>query len=335
VRYLIISERGAIVSLAAALEREGHSALVHIVDQRRNHLGLGLANMVRTPRPLRDANGVYNISSIEWLLDTARPDVTIFDSPETHVMATRMRLAGRAVLGPTSDVVALMSTPATGQTQTLGWFDGNGLVGPLLSGRVYHKFIAGDIGPLTPCTGYSLHISDHPVTEFAPLIDRLKTSQYRGPVVFSDCGTAAPYWGPMIFAFAENLKGSLSVFLSGIAQGQAPLATMHSPCVAGIRLSVPPWPYELPSNPAPVIGISEPAMRHIWFEDLASKNEGLLTMGCSNTLGFVTARGQDPREAVRRAYRTVGNITVDGLQYRPDIGHHMPNKQEVSNGFSS
>lgn len=328
-RYLIISERGATVSLAAALEREGHSALVHTVDQRRIGLGLGLVNMVRTPRPLRDANGIYNLSSIEWLLDTARPDVTIFDSLETHVMATKMKAAGRAVLGPTSDVVDLMSVTPSGETLSLGWFDGNGAVGPLLTGRVYNRFISGDIGPITPCTAFVLS------TDLGQPIDltHLKPTAYRGPFLYvAGTGEVIPGWTPLVFGFIENLKGSLSQFLSAVANGSGSQAVAHSPFVAGIRLSVPSWPYDLPTKPAPVTGLSEPAMRHLWFEDLSSKNEGVMTTGGTNSIGFVTARGQDGREAVRRCYRTIGNISVDGLQYRPDIAHMLPHKQEVLNG---
>lgn len=340
-RFLIISERGATVSLAAALEREGHSATVHIVDPSRSTLGLGMSMCVRTPRPLRDSAGSYNLSTVEWLFDTARPDLTIFDDRATHVMASRMRKAGRPVLGPTSDVVDLITAPLEGTAQTVGWFDGNGVIGPVLSGRMYDRYMPDDVGPIAPMSGFLLHeaIGDDPgLAALRGLVSELKRTTYRGPIWAQSKGydvCAGPGWTPCHWGWFENFKGKIGQFLMGLAQSTTLDGQAWSPWVSGVRLSLPPWPYnvEMVAAPAPVNGLSEPALRHFWFEDIYRKStDEFVCNHVTNCLGFVTSRGEDPREAIRRMYRTVGNLSVAGLQYRTDIGRLPVLKQEALNG---
>lgn len=342
-RYLIISERGATVSLAAALEREGHSASVHIVNPSYQNMGVGLSMCVRTPRPLRDASGSYNLSTVEWLLDTARPDLTIFDSPETHVMATRMRKAGRLIIGPTTDSISPQYPPLSGSAQAVAWFDGNAVVGPVLTGRMYDRYMPDDVGPLAPMSGFIFREAYGPdlgLIALNALAAELRHTTYRGPIFAQHDTIEVNYvgtgWSPGHWGWFENTKVKISQFLMSLAQALPTEAKCWSAWVAGVRLSIPTWPYaNLPeiTPPAPVYGLTEPALRHFWFEDLAHKaTDDYHCSRSTNSLGFVTARGDDPREAVRRMYRTVSNISVEGLQYRTDIGRYIAPKQEVLNG---
>lgn len=92
---------------------------------------------------------------------------------------------------------------------------------------------------------------------------------------------------------------------------------------AGIQLSIPPYPNgSIDGYNTPIEGIVSGNLKHLWFADVAKQDKDYKT-GNYGLLGYCTARGVDESEAIRRMYRTVGNIKVNDLQYRNDIGRNI------------
>jgi len=334
-RYLIVSRNGASLGLAQKLEREGHTVCVHIVNQECQRKGVGLVSIIKTPRPIKDRDGVYNISAVEWLMNTARPDITIFDSPDTHIMATRMQLAGRHVIGTTTDTVPNPRdaglTPAQYSQYALEtWFNGNKFVPPNTLLTRYTKLFNSNKGPYCPSTG-AVSRRIETLTQYEPQLDpivmHLRKTSYRGPVTLylsSESGEVEDYeagMSPENFLCYENLKGDLSTLLTDIVYAnntQHELIEEHSVMV---RLTLPPWPYKIPSECASttVRGIDDANLRHLWLDDIQLVGEEYVTTGADNNIGFVTARGESVKEARRRVYRTIQNLDLDTLQCRTDI----------------
>lgn len=113
-----------------------------------------------------------------------------------------------------------------------------------------------------------------------------------------------------IYAFLENVQISPSDFFYKISLNQDLEIKFKSKWSCQINCGVPPFPYELEKDGVTeVLGVDPNNSKHLWFMNF--KNGELLS---------VTGRGEYIREAKRRAYRTLSNISAKDLMYRTDIG---------------
>ena len=326
-KYLIVSEKGKSLGLARRLEQEGHGVLMHIVAPASQKKGQGLASILRTPRPIMDSEGVYNLSAIEWLMSTARPDITLFDSPITHVMATRMQNAGYRVLGVNTEV---FSSPVERTPLSVNaFFNGTRFMAPFTLTQHYYALFNDDLGPRTPM-GMTAEFID-PIHNFAKLLQEtvaptLRKTTYHGPVTayINLEGSISDYFAG--FSTVDNLlfealSGSISQLLVDCANGvDANHMTVAKNAVA-VRATLPPFPYGNTQQTSSIFGLNEGNLKHFWPNDLAYAEDTYSTTGESNDLGYFTARGNSVQEAKKRVYRTLHNLESPHYrQYRTDIG---------------
>lgn len=140
-----------------------------------------------------------------------------------------------------------------------------------------------------------------------------------------EIGVSNIYYGishDIIEVLVEGLRESLIDVLFGTAAGVKESMDMTDDAVVSVRVSVPPWPYNAADERGPSLieGINEDNRRHIHMLDVYKDGEFWLVGRSSNVPLKVTARGRDIREARRRVYRTLGNISIQDMQYRLDIG---------------
>lgn len=204
------------------------------------------------------------------------------------------------------------------------FFNQDGFFGRHLM-AVQWRLMEGEKGPLTPGVGavaFPLEESPHYMIldHLIPLLERAK---YIGPIwieVILDTVSNKLFWVKYItnltfvgfFAFSALCRRGPVQFLLDLALRHKP-ALYTNTCGGAIRLSLSPWPigefYDKPATPR--VDFNPAGSRHIWFADE------------SETLGFVTARGDDTHEVRRRLYRTLNNSCDPAVQYRRDIGQNL------------
>jgi len=102
--------------------------------------------------------------------------------------------------------------------------------------------------------------------------------------------------------------------------------------VAGVMISVAPYPYACPQMPVEIKGINPQNLKHLWQMDLYKTGDDYYSGRISGVVGFATSRGAPnsvspgPEEATRRAYRLIHNLSIDNIQYRTDIGKGINDK---------
>lgn len=333
-RYLVVSSEGRSVGLARKLEAEGHAAFMHIIKPNCQRKGAGIVSVIKTPRPIMDGDGVYNLSAIDWLMSTARPDITIFDSPTTHVMATRMQQAGHRVIGTTSDVKDRAQRALNvGRSYVEAYFNGQRFLEPFTFFVPYLNLFNENLGPICPSMGAMGKFLDRSssVSKLLTAVEpELRSTSYRGPVTASltqDMHLEAYYTdlSESNFLLYEALQGSLSQLFVDVVNGIDQDHDVVEPYAIAVRTSLPPFPYTQDSRAysteeLTIEGIDDGNLKHLYPNDLCMNQGRWTTTAESNDIGTFTARGSSVREAQRRVYRTVKNIRANALQYRTDIG---------------
>jgi phosphoribosylamine-glycine ligase len=118
----------------------------------------------------------------------------------------------------------------------------------------------------------------------------------------------------------ENTTASPSnVFMSMVepmSQGIKPLDLW----AVSLLVSVPPFPTLSKTAITVIENIHPKALKHLWPIDMTKIGEEWRSAGMSGKLLYITARGSHINEAVKRVYRTAGNLAIPDAQYRDDIG---------------
>jgi len=326
--FLFVSETNMTLGLAMRAEMEGHD--------------------VRYFSPSQAGSGLVKLFNKDerWI-----PNVAIYDHNRFGTEADQIRSEGFKVLGPSrwssmletddnyrQQIITSLGWPTTPINGThfyiSAWFNGSSFTASYTS-LVYRRFMAGGGGSDLLCTGL---VSDFrslmPRTEetfLRPLEKTLKKVNHRGCVHVHAVVDADSYYVKEIFAsFAhphsfvlyENTNISAAdILLRLFDETSKPIVTL-SPWACGIQVSIPPYPHNLVSRQIPIDGIIPANLKHLWLADVSLK-DSTYAAGHRGLVGYVTARGIDPNEAVRRMYRTVGNLRIPDMQYRNDIGRNI------------
>jgi hypothetical protein len=179
--------------------------------------------------------------------------------------------------------------------------------------------MSGDIGPRASMgsIGYFGNIDaiDYKMKSF---IDSLISSGFRGKVdiqlrLDKDVWCEGMYfyfnWNT-IYALLENTDLSLADFLYNMSIEPEMKIKFKSLWSVQINCGVPPFPYKmLKQGPTEILGIDSNNSKHLWILNLDS-----------GELLCATGRGKYVREAKRRVYRTLSNISSHEMMYRTDIG---------------
>lgn len=326
--FLFVSDTNLTLGLAMRAELEGHD--VRYLTQ--SNVGGGLVK-------------IFNKEE-RWI-----PNVAVYDHNRFGTEADNIRSEGYKVLGPSRwssmletdenykrQIITSLGWPTESITGThfyiSAWFNGASFIASYTS-LIYRRFMTGGCGADLACTGL---ISDFrgltartEETFLKPLEKMLKKVNHRGCVHVHAVINEDQYAVKEIFAsFAhphnlvmyENTNLSVSeILLRLFDETSKPIVTL-SPWAAGVQVSIPPYPNNILSLSVCIEGIVPANLKHLWLADVSLK-DSTYSANHRGLVGYVTARGIDANEAVRRMYRTVGNLRIPDIQYRTDIGRNI------------
>ena len=187
-----------------------------------------------------------------------------------------------------------------------GWFNGNQWLSTYVV-QHYNRLLDGDRGPAVGNMGYVALREDSRINELAEM---LRIANYRGffgvevflvgDQLYLDHLITTPCEG-LIAAIQEISGTSLTNLIFAVASGkQLPSCSSKS---YGISVGLRQLGIDRKLN-----DLETPAKKHFW-------------PSCDSLIqGYVSAKGESIREARRRVYRTVANITTIDTVYRKDIG---------------
>lgn len=271
--------------------------------------------------PNRDAPGVTcfpTAPSVITLIDWA-PELVILGAGSMKYRQVVAKHCQR-VIGDDAFATALSTLPAyrTHVSDALnaplllcGWWNGRELT---VCGDVVEErgLTQGGGGPCIP-VGYTFreHYAPHD-----DMLAPLRRLSYQGPIYFSEQGIRAGLDAGLLCVLAAVCHGHLTDLFIG------EMPTPVSPSALAVHITLPPYPYSSPCS-VPIIFTPDLVVeKHVWFIDRVGETVG----GTDGDVGWVSARGEDAGECLRRVTRTLSNLTLSlpALQYRTDLAHPWP-----------
>ena len=225
------------------------------------------------------------------------------------------------------------------EISTEGWFNGEDffLTNSTLEEK---KFMDGAHGPNTGCSGNVVFVHDN---LNSPLIfreglfkmkDFLRQVGYRGMIdlntIVSDREMFGLEWTPRFgydaTATLFNLiRSDLADFIGSVASGVIPHYEIKNQFAAGIRLSIPPYPTEIPGHhpgDVPIQGLDpdkDDIAKDYFLYDCALDGDELVTVGITGMIMVVLTNGQTVPEVFDSCYERIKKIQIPNMQYRGDL----------------
>ena len=217
------------------------------------------------------------------------------------------------------------------------FFNGSEFMMPININFEHKPLFPGNIGPATGEMGTCMYWSE-PNRIFkatlAKLRDRLAEEGYVGymdvncivngqgiyPLEFT-----ARFGYPTISIQADGINMPMGDFLYGMATGTLTRFKTRKGFQIGLRIVVPPFPYDDPktfsaNSKDRVIIFRKPNYEGVHIEDVRQVNGEWLITGRSGVVLIVTGMGASVKQAQAQAYQRVRNILIPNMYYRTDIG---------------
>ena len=204
-----------------------------------------------------------------------------------------------------------------------GWFNGKDFLYSYVV-QHYSRMLDGERGPSVTNMGYVAKVE--PSTILHRIIPTLQELDYRGffgvELVYSkDQAKLLEFVlnpsGGLLAAISECTNLALGEMLYSVASGNQYIPLRPNGTQYGIAVNIQ-YLDQMPVKPDdPKVG------KHIW-ESYSPQ-----------CLGYISARGEDVREARRRAYRTIANHTTIDALYRRDIGANSIWEWQEENNVSA
>jgi phosphoribosylamine--glycine ligase len=173
----------------------------------------------------------------------------------------------------------------------------------------------------------------------AKIAPGLRAARHHGYVNINTIVNAAGVWpleftcrfGYPGFAICDALHGEgWEHILRKMTDSSTRALDTRGGFAVGVVITVPPFPYEFGyaelSKGARIFFREEPddaERTHLHFGEVALSTTGLITSGSLGYIAVVTGTGEEIEEAQRAAYRRVGNVVVQNMRYRNDIGDRL------------
>lgn len=330
-KWLFVSQNGESLGLAMHLSSEGHQ--VGFLVPEGVSVGVGLVDS--TPQEgLADIN-VLEGSRLAQDADALRSSgVRVFgDSRWSNALDNSQEYGlelAQAIGWPLDGVLNGINL------YTTVWFNGSTFIS-VYNSFVYRRFMSGGKGPDIEFAGalsnFSLPTTMLRDRILTPLARMLKRVNHRGCFHVHSLVAGSEYCvkelsassnHPLALAAFENSRiPCTDVVLRAFNESSEPIAHLE-PWTTTVMFSAPPYPYKDAELKASEIKGIEPAnLKHLWLVDMKREAGMWQGAGLSGKLGYVTARGKFPSEAVGRAYRTLRNLSLPDMQYRDDIGRNV------------
>jgi phosphoribosylamine---glycine ligase len=217
------------------------------------------------------------------------------------------------------------------------FFNGREFVTPICVNFEHKKLFPGDIGPATGEMGTSMFWSE-PNRLFnatlkkmeAKLAEARYTSYIDVNCIVNNNGIyplefTSRFGYPAISIQQEGLLTPMGELLRGLADGSARQLRARSGFQIGVRIVVPPFPYNDPetlesTSIDSVILFKNASREGIHIEDVRQVGDEWLVTGTSGVVLIVCGSGPTMKQAQRQAYNRVRNVMIPHMYYRDDIG---------------
>jgi phosphoribosylamine--glycine ligase len=243
----------------------------------------------------------------------------------------------KAVYADTVKVFQLQRRMRGVEVAVGAFFNGSDFMMPININFEHKPLFPGNIGPATGEMGTCMYWSG-PNRIFnatlAKLKGRLAEEGYVGYIdvncIVNGQGIyplefTARFGYPTISIQSEGISMPISDFLYGMASGELKEFKTRRGFQIGLRIVVPPFPYNDPktfiaNSKDRVIIFRKPDLSGIHIEDVREVNGEWLITGSSGVVLIVTGMGLSVKQAQAQAYQRVKNILIPNMYYRTDIG---------------
>lgn len=357
---LFASQRGDSLGVAQRCASEGYTISFYTEDEAAAFVGDGLVGKVDFAKHLINRRGECVASNVLQLLSETQPDLVVFDDGGMGRVADYIREKNIPVVGSSywSDFLSTSSDYTLQVLKRLkmegwrgekgvkvecgAWWNGLSLLSPFLAYNE-DRFMTEALGQRVSSAGNIVHFLPSSSSLYSESIGKmerlLKKSKFRGVISMSCVVTRGKVWvhhfttsSLFIPTLLEVYKGSVTDLLLGVASGRKFDGQFTSDYALSILLSIPPYPSTSPACTRRVKGISPSNLKHIHLLDICHSGETYETAGASGKVMWVSARGRDVREAAKRAYKTVSNLSISDVQYRTDIGRRVELTEDILKG---
>lgn len=341
-KFLIIDEANYLTNLAESIKEEGYDSpyLSSIKDARKERADIVLANTVipfhhTTQNFIGITESIYTIiTDKEYMLRVLKTYgittppfyIAVEGEVDTGIIEDGKKYAIETNTFPsyftkgTEDATAMLELfnehtlvslvrelPYTFTLEVEGWFNGGEIMLPsyfILDGNIMH--------PLS----HQSRLYKETLRKFEVA---LKKMDYKGPVSMSvgiseesayswqiDC-----MFRPMVFEAMTKLVDNLRAVVTGAKD----TLEMYGKWTEQLPILLDPFilsTYELP-----LLGYERANRKHLWISNLVEKEGKHYYKGLVERVGYVTARGETPRETSRRVNRTRSNLVMPFSNWCP------------------
>ncbi|MDX1508036.1 MAG: phosphoribosylglycinamide synthetase C domain-containing protein [Woeseiaceae bacterium] len=243
----------------------------------------------------------------------------------------------KAVYADTVKVFQLQRRVRGVEVAVGAFFNGSDFMMPININFEHKPLFPGNIGPATGEMGTCMYWSG-PNRLFsatlAKLKDKLAEEGYVGYIdvncIVNGQGIyplefTARFGYPTISIQSDGISMPIGDFLHGMASGELSKFKTRTGFQIGLRIVVPPFPYDDPktfvaNSKDRVIIFRKPVYDGIHIEDVREVNGEWLITGKSGVVLIVTGMGLSVKQAQAQAYQRVKNILIPNMYYRTDIG---------------
>ncbi|MGH7551125.1 MAG: phosphoribosylglycinamide synthetase C domain-containing protein [Gemmatimonadota bacterium] len=217
------------------------------------------------------------------------------------------------------------------------FFNGSEFLTPINVNFEHKKLFPGNIGPSTGEMGTAMYWSQ-PNRIFNQTLrkveEKLREEGYVGYIdlncIVNSQGIyplefTARFGYPTISIQQEGLTTPMGELLAALARGEKVDLKARSGFQVGVRIVVPPFPFDDPqtfeaNSEERVIIFRKPETTGVHIEDVKLVNGEWVITGTSGVVLIVVGMGQTMRRAQAQTYNRIGNIMIPNMYYRTDIG---------------
>jgi phosphoribosylamine--glycine ligase len=217
------------------------------------------------------------------------------------------------------------------------FFNGKEFAYPININFEHKKLFPGNLGPSTGEMGTTMFWSG-PNKLFNSTLkkfeQKLAEEKYVGYIdincIVNSNGIYPLEWTsrfgyPTISIQQDSFITPIGEFLYDLANGNNPKLKIKSGFHIGIRIVVPPFPFdddetfEVKSKDS-VVFFKKPNMEGVHIEDVKTVNNEWIITGNVGVVLIVCGSGQTMKQAQRQVYSRIKNILIPHMYYRTDIG---------------
>ncbi|MEQ1505761.1 MAG: phosphoribosylglycinamide synthetase C domain-containing protein [Myxococcota bacterium] len=216
------------------------------------------------------------------------------------------------------------------------FFDGREFVEPINFNFEHKRLFPNNLGPSTGEMGTSMfwgarnRLFRHTLQKMG---SKLRDEHYVGYIDLNCIVNREGVWPleftsrfgyPTIFIQQEAMLTPIGEFFAGLAAGKPPKLRVRSGFQVGVRVVVPPYPFDDPRTFASmsrdsVIVFKRGTPEEVHIEEVRRVNDQWLVAGAHGVVLCVVGTGPTMRQAKAGAYARLKNIVIPGMYYRDDI----------------